>query len=112
MSSMAAWSSARTGSRRHTRPPGGESVPPGRCSVGLALLRKLVEPQRFFSDPELTGQLPPHPPARDRLAPFPCADRRRLDPEQQPELCLAQVPGLAPLAQLVHNMSISRRLLS
>jgi putative transposase len=26
-------------------------------------------------------QLPPHPLARDRLAPFPCANRRRLDPQ-------------------------------
>ena len=78
-------------------------MPPGRCSVDLALLWKLVERQCFLSDPELTHQLPPHPLARYRLAPLPCANRRRLDPQQEPELCLAQVPGLAVLAELVHG---------
>lgn len=90
--------------RRHTAREGGKSVPrSGRCSVGLGFLQGRAEPQLFLSDPELAGELPPHPPARDRLAPLPCANCRGLDPEQEPELRLAQVSGLAVLAELIHD---------
>lgn len=72
------------------------------CSIGLGFLQGRAEPQVFLRDPELPGQLAPHPLSGDCPA-LPGADRCGLDPEQQAKLRLGQVSGLADLANLVHT---------